>query len=140
MGQAIAGTSSYPNAMAGTDVLLSPLPTGADVSWQSRSPESPERLDLSMNGTDPTVATDNDDTEVEGRNRTGDIVATSAPMTASVRWRLCGPARLALGNNQARELEMRLLPLFGASGRQAAHTMSKVLTMTGARRLAPATL
>jgi RHS repeat-associated protein len=44
----VGGRAFYANAAADTDWMIAPIPTGAEVFWQLRSPASPESLSLEV--------------------------------------------------------------------------------------------
>lgn len=48
----VSGKAMFANTETDSDVLVTPLPTGASVMWQLRSPDSPASLRLDVDGVD----------------------------------------------------------------------------------------
>jgi len=73
----------FANAETDTDVVLAPLPTGTQVSWQLRSPQSPASLDLDLRaGSDSSVRIGPDGAGAALLDADGASAATVSPVRA----------------------------------------------------------
>ena len=72
----------YANTGTDTDVLMAPVPTGFEVSWQLRSPASPQSLDLKVGGEATSLQTSADGRIANVLDENGRSVATVQPAHA----------------------------------------------------------